>query len=67
MRKIISIIFGGIVRDAYSESNRTPAFLRNISVSISQIPGNIYFFITSKNKPNKIEKNSNLPKFKRFI
>ena len=64
---LISIIFGGILRDSYLESNKTPEFSRNISVFISQIPRNIYFFIAGKNKPNKVEKNSNLPKFKRFI
>ena len=67
---LITLLFGGILRDAYLNINKTPEKIRQTSVFLSEIPKTIYKIITiyfDINRPPKLIKNKDKPKFQRFI
>ena len=67
---VLLIITSGVLRDAYLGINKTPAFLRNNLVFLSEIPKNFYKFITyglNYNAPPKLSKHLNKKKFEQFI
>ncbi len=67
---LITLLFGGILRDAYLNINKTPEKFRQTSVFLSEIPKTIYKIFTiyfDINRPPKLLKNIDKPKFERFI
>ncbi len=67
----VSIIFiAGVLRDAYLSKNKSPEFLRNFFVSLSEIPKNVYrvsrHFLKDTNKPPVLTRHEKKDKLKNF-
>ena len=65
---ILLIFFiSAVLRDAYLGKNKTPEFLRNSLMFISEIPKNVYHIINNLNVPPKLEKHKDKKRFTQFI
>ena len=70
---ILLILFvSGVLRDAYLSKNRTPEFLRNNFVIMSEIPKNVYIVIKHLigddiNILPKLQKHKDKKRFEQFI
>ncbi len=67
---LITLLFGGILRDAYLSKNKTSENIREFSVFLSEVPKTVYKLITTYfdiNKPPILSRHSDKPRFKRFL
>lgn len=69
---ILLIFSSGVLRDAYLGINKSPKLIRDIFLTLSEIPKNIYhtskhFIGVDINAPPKLQKHTQKKKFEKFI
>ena len=69
---LLIILISAVLRDAYLGKNRTPEFLRNNMIIVSEIPRNIinviaHFRGEHINAPPKLKKHKDKKRFENFI